>query len=463
MDKRFAWIAPVLVSALLLGGCATPQTSGGGGGPHPSAAGSAAFRQAADLARSGAQLTGQARAENVRKIQQLLQGLDNPTLSKETGALPVGDPLYPYAGKLMADRGLALPRPFDRATAWNFEAAQRPPADRDGYRPPVKLAVLLPLSGPLAVAAAPVRDGLLAGYYGESRRRPEIQFIDTTGTPAGALAAYGKAQQAGADFVVGPLGRDEVGAVFGQPSLPVPLLALNRGSSEPPATAVGFSLAPEDDGIGAADYLFQREHKQVLVIRGQDDNATRAATAFAEHFTELGGNVTQTIAVADAPPDMLAALTAAASQGVDAVFLSIKGSTARVLAPQLAMSGLAGKARVGSSQLTQGTGKAEEDRVLDGIIYPTEAWTARGVEGLPAASSVASTLPTARGGAARLFAFGFDAWQLTAYLEKLSLGANATLRGATGVLSLDGFGNVQRAPAWATFSGGRPTPIAEGG
>src|SRR3546814_12272188 len=62
---------------------------------------------------------------------------------------------------------------------------------------------------------------------------------------------------------------------------------------------------------------------------------------------------------------------------------------------------------------------------------------------------VAGALPTARGGAARLFAFGYDAWLLTAYLEKLALQADGHIEGATGTLRIDGFGNIQRTPAWS--------------
>ena len=90
--------------------------------------------------------------------------------------------------------------------------------------------MLLPLSGQLATAAAPVRDGLLAGYYGENRQRPEVVFYDTAGTPAGAVAAYARAVSEGSDFVVGPLGRDEVTAVYRESALNVPGLALNRAS-----------------------------------------------------------------------------------------------------------------------------------------------------------------------------------------------------------------------------------------
>ena len=53
---------------------------------------------------------------------------------------------------------------------WTFES-DRPAAERDGYRPPRKLAVLLPMSGSLATAAAPVRDGERYRPARSARRR----------------------------------------------------------------------------------------------------------------------------------------------------------------------------------------------------------------------------------------------------------------------------------------------------
>lgn len=459
MDKRFGRIFPLLLLAALFAGCATTQVSG----PSKQDPASAAFASAAQLAHQHATLTGKAKTDNAREIDRLLAALDNTTLTRDAAALPVGDPLYAFAGQALLNRGLPLPRPFDRGEQWRFDLNDRPAADRDGYRPPVKLAVLLPLSGNLATAAAPVRDGLLAGYYGERRRRPEIQFYDTTGTAAGATAAYARATAEGADFVVGPLGRDEVSALFQQPELATPMLVLNRGTVAPPDGKAGFSLAPEDDGIAAAEYMLARERKTALIIEGSDDNGRRASQAFRERFAERGGRVTRVISVPEAPGDLSAVLATASQEGADAVFLAVRGSTARALTPQLALAGLGGKTRVGTSQLTSGTGKPEEDMALDGIAFPTEAWTSRGVPALPAASVTGERVPTARGPAARLFAFGYDAWLLTAYLEKLATGINTDLQGATGRLQLDGFGNVVRTPSWSTFAGGRPAPIADGG
>ena len=127
----------------------------------------------------------------------------------------------------------ATPEPVDqRAQRWQFDAGMRPPADRDGYRPPIKLAVLLPLTGSLATPAKPVRDGLLAGYYAESRRRPELVFYDTGSTSGGAGAAYAKAVAEGADQVLGPLGRDEIDAVYRGVQASAPVIALNRSTAE---------------------------------------------------------------------------------------------------------------------------------------------------------------------------------------------------------------------------------------
>ena len=416
------------------------------------------FAAAAERARAHAGLAGTARSENQAAISGLLGTLDDATLRSRAAALPANDPLYNFAGRALIARGLPLPRPFDRDGAAQFDTSKRPPAMSDGYRPPAKMAVLLPLSGRLATAAQPVRDGLLAAYYGESRRRPEINFFDTAGTPAGALAAYDKAVASGVDFVVGPLGRDEVDAVYGRQPLQVPVLALNRGKDAPPAGSAGFSLAPEDDGIVAAEYLRGRERNRTLVVSSNDDTGRRAAAAFAQRFAQRGGQVAATVAVVDAVGDISAQVRNAGQ--IDAVFLAVRAPQARLLAPQLALAGAGGATRVGTSQLTTGSGKVEEDVALDGIIYPNEAWNVRSVSGLPSAAQVGQTLPSARGAAGRLFAFGADAWKISAYLEKLS--NEGGLDGATGTLYLDSNGNILRQPAWSTFSGGRPMPIVGG-
>ena len=445
-----------VLAALVLGlvaGCGTVATRTAPA-PEPVVQ-SPVIAEASQLARDAAGQAGTERTRTEARIDTLLSQLDDETLAREAAAMPEGDPLYNYAGRALLRRGLPLPRPFDRVQ-WQFDAGNRPPADSDGYRPPMRLAVLLPLSGDLATAASPVRDGLLAGYYGERRRRPEITFIDTHGTAGGTLSAYDRAVAGGHDFVVGPLGRDEVDALFGRGTLQVPVLALNRGTVAPPAGNASFALSPEDEGAAAADYLLDRGARRVLAVGGESDTQQRAIASLRERLAERGGVVTDV--VGSRTEDF--SVFAQKEGGVDAVFLAVRGEDAHGVVPKLAMAGLAGKPRVATSQLLSGTGNAEEDSVLDGIAFPTIAWNNRSIRGLPGVESAAATLPTAKGGGARLFAFGFDAWLLTAYLEHLALGADGRVDGATGTLRIDGFGQVQRTPAWSTFIGGRQVPLA---
>lgn len=464
MPFRSTWLATPLLLALLLAtlavaGCATTSVHAPAvARPDP------AFAEARALAAGLATLPAAERQATSARIDRLVARLDDAALARNAAALPAGDPLYDFAGRALITRGLPLPRPFDRNRAGS---ATRPPAESDGYRPPLHLAVLLPLTGPLATAAVPVRDGLLAGYFAERRRRPDLTFYDTAG---GVATAYSRAAAAGADFIVGPLGRDEVGRLFGPGKLDVPVLALNRGSVAPPAGSASFSLAPEDDGIAAAEYLVAHKALRVLVLADGDDGMRRAIAAFREQYQQRGGQVIAELAIAATPGDMGAALARAAqsaggteSTAVDAVFLAVRASQARALAPQLAAAGLGGKVRVATSQLAAATARDTADHALDGIAFPSDAWTVRNIPGLPSADSAASLLASARGPAQRLFAFGYDAWLLAAYLDRLAADPNASVPGATGRLRLDGFGNVVRTPAWTAWIGDVATTIGDAG
>jgi outer membrane PBP1 activator LpoA protein len=345
---------------------------------------------------------------------------------------------------------------------WRF-SDDRPAAERDGYRPPARLAVLLPLTGQLATAGGSVRDGLLAGYSGERRQRPELVFYDTAGTAAGALAAYVRALSDGADQILGPLGREEITALL-QRSSTVPLLALNSADAPLPINVASFSLSPEGEGAAIADYLAARNASRVLVLSNGDDNAVRAIDTLRARLETAGGSIVDTVAVVgDNPGDLTDRFRASAARegGIDATVLALRGSQARLVTPQLSAAGLGQRLRIATSQITSGTGKAEEDRALDGIVFPGEAWIVAGATALPAAASLAGELPTARGPAARLFAFGYDAWLLSGWLQHLATHPDATLAGATGTLRLDAEGNVARTPAWAIWSNG--TAVAQPG
>lgn len=401
-----------------------------------------------------------ARMAQGREIDRLLAALPDTTLAERSAALPAGHPLYPYAGRALTRRGLPLPRPYARAGLPDAETL--PPAERDGYRPPLRISVLLPLSGALAPAGQSVRDGLLAGYFEEARRRPQLRFHDTAKGLDAALAA---AKAGGAQLVIGPLSREEVAAVFERSDIGIPVLALNRAAAPPPSGSATFALAPDDEGAAAADRLLDRGLRRVIVITQTDDTAQRGLQGFRERLQTRGGEIAAEVQLSESNPDYMPALQQAITQAggnpPQALFLTLKAGPARLLAAQLELAGLAELPRVATSLILSG-GNPRMDSELDGIEFPELPWLLGLRSALPEPEGLGRRLPTAQGGGARLFAFGLDAWRLAAYLEHLGRHPDEVIFGATGELRLDGFGIVSREPEWAVFSGGRPRPALDG-
>jgi outer membrane PBP1 activator LpoA protein len=350
---------------------------------------------------------------------------------------------------VVRDAGPATPVRNDRANTLDF-----PPGDEDGYRPPAQLALLLPMTGTLAPAGASVRDGFLAAYYGETRRRPVVKFYDTHGTGGGAQAAAARAISEGAQMLVGPLGREEVNAISLPADKRLPWIALNRGTRAPGVGQSSFALVPEEEGMAVAERLLDRKLTRVLVFANRGDNATRSVAAFKRTLMAGGGSVVAEIPVSGEIGDVSAQIAALQSGATpaQAVFLVLEAGQARAVAAQLKTSAAASLPRIATALILSGA-NARADIELDGIEYPESPWLLGQGSGLPMPENV--RVPSARGGGQRLFAFGADAWKLAAYFEHLYNDPSASVRGATGLLQIDIAGPVHRTPGWAVFSGGR--------
>jgi outer membrane PBP1 activator LpoA protein len=276
------------------------------------------------------------------------------------------------------------------------------------------------------------------------------------GTGNGAQAALSKAIEEGAQMIVGPLSRDEVNAIYDQSGSRLPMITLNRGSKLPPAGTTSFALLPDEEGEAVANRLANRGLNTVLVFSSRSDNSQRAVQAFGETLRKHGGTVLAEIPVAGETADLAKQLDAMAKgpTAPTAVFLALEANHARVIAAQLRASELAKLPRIATSLILTG-GNARADTELDGIEYPELPWLLDQSLNLPDAATLAKSLPSARGPSQRLFAFGADAWKLSAYFQRLYDDPSFSIHGNTGVLSIEVAGPVQRIPSWAVFSGGR--------
>lgn len=407
------------------------------------------------------------RAENAQAIASLLGQMRPAELQRASAALRRGEPLYDYAARQLRSLGLAMPSSSGAAIASPEQRARR-------------IALLLPRTGPLAAAGEAVRDGFMAGYYADAGERPEVVLYDAGDSVEQNLEAFRAASADGAERIVGPLSRESVTALFEMGTLQVPVLALNRGTVTPPPGSQSFALSPEDEGVVAAERLLALGYRRILVANGGDEHARRVLAALLPTFARGGGSVVTELQLPEGSPDYSAeirrAIAAAGTRApdptlttpdrsgavlvdIDAIYLALRFEQARLLVPQLRSAGIFDRPLLASSQIRGADAGARPERDFDGIEFTELPWLlgASG-PGLPAQDE-ARRLSTAQGASARLFAFGLDAYRVLAALPALARMPGSAIEGASGSLSLDEFGQIQRRPGWGRFQGGRAQRI----
>lgn len=429
------------------------------------------FVAAREYARLDALLEGQERRENSRRIRTLLGAVGDQPLRRAAATLAAGDPLRPFAARALSSRGVSLP---DSLRDEGVRRADRFAAPTAGAR----VALLLPLSGPLRAAAVPVRDGFLAARFAAGDGAPDIMLIDAGESPESAVAGYRQAVEAGAYQVVGPLSRNAVALLFAERDLPVPVLALNRSPGALPPGHLSFALSPEDEAMAAARLLAQRGLVRVVTVGGRDELAQRTLEAFRSRHLQAGGEVladitlppsgvdfkreiSSALAGAGLPTSAPVDLSIPHNPGFDAVFLAVRPEQARLLVPQLKLAGLLGLPMIGTSMLHAVDDASRQDRELDGIEFTELPWVIEDRPGLPSRASLRPHLDSSGAAAARLFAFGLDAWRLLVDQDSLG-GASLPLAGATGELSIDAFGDARSQPVIARFRGGQARYLESG-
>ena len=137
------------------------------------------------------------------------------------------------------------------------------------------------------------------------------------------------------------------------------------------------------------------------------------------------------------------------------IFLAANFAQGRSIRPQLRFH-FAGDIPVyASSRIFSGKPNQAADQDLNGVRFPVTPYQ------LSIDSS--NTLPpltSLRGGSfAALYALGRDAWHLLPWLGLMRDDAEFRMQGDAGYYRSDQAGKLQREPAFAIFSGGRPEAI----
>ena len=348
---------------------------------------------------------------------------------------------------------------------------------------PSQIALLLPLNSRYQGEAEAFRSGALFMHESDNHPdQPTIKLYDTGLVHQEIRAIYEKAIAEGADFIIGPLGRQAIDQLVSDKRFPVPTLLI--GSPTNPALAspnvYQLGMAPEQDGVQLARRAYATGHRRALIIFAASDWGRRVSTAASNDWARLGGKIVAQTAVPVTSDhfthairrlfhlDHSAARAAALKkvlthrlpfkaiprrrQDVDVIFLFCSRSQAQVINPQIDFLYGHDLPVFSTSHLYHGTQDRLIDLDLDGIILGDMPWIL-GSNGPRAFRAGGTNNPNTYRGTPldRLFALGMDAYALSSRITALRTIPEARYAGFSGQLSSDGNGVVRRKLMWAQF------------
>jgi outer membrane PBP1 activator LpoA protein len=352
---------------------------------------------------------------------------------------------------------------------------------------PGRIAVLLPLSGKQQAFGEAIRDGFLAAHFsvGDAATRPDARFYDTATN--GISAAYQQAILGGAEFVIGPLLKSEVGSLAAVQSA-IPILALNFGPEDMtyPARFYQFALAPEDEARAVANRAADGQLFNAVALVPESAWGDRVLGAFQEELELRGGTLlaartyaADTTDFADVIRDVLLLdesydrrrriasnigkeleFEPRRRQDVDLVFMAANSATAKLLRPQLRFHYAGDIPTFATSAVYTPGSAANED--INGIVFPDIPWLLQPSQPVAADKLVLQDYwgrsATQLG---RFYALGYDAFHLTAQLNSSEQVQRVIMPGMTGEVWLDTDGRLHRRLAWAKIESGNPRTLVE--
>jgi uncharacterized protein len=283
-----------------------------------------------------------------------------------------------------------------------------------------KVALLLPLENPAyAAVAEALRGGFLAANATTSSAI-EIQVYSSPGGKDQIGQSYQLALQEGAQYIVGPLLREEVSALATSDMVTVTTLALNQSDGKPADKMIVFGRALEAEARQVAGIGRRLGMQSALVVMADTPLAKRMADAFVDEWKAQQG--TLNLALTFSADTNLAELKAQAStHSADMIFLAANVEQARQVRPYLDQA----IPTFGISHLYDGDAGNPLNLVLDTVHFVDMPWLIE-----PAAAQFApyrqAALKFPGGEMQRWFGLGVDAWNL------LSGGVGTPLQGLTG-------------------------------
>jgi ABC-type branched-subunit amino acid transport system substrate-binding protein len=201
------------------------------------------------------------------------------------------------AGAGLAVFGLGLAACSSTEEARPRPAVARPQAPSEGKLPagaPVKVAILLPLSGERAGLGRAMQRAAEMAVLEQGARNMQLITFDTRGTAEGAAVAADQALQQDAKLILGPVFAAEVSAVRERAGGKVNVIAFSNDAAVAGngVYLLSFSLKQQLENV--IGYASRNGRKRIGVIGPADEYGTQVASLARDVAAKNGAEVTRT-------------------------------------------------------------------------------------------------------------------------------------------------------------------------
>ena len=348
------------------------------------------------------------------------------------------------------------------------------------------IALILPISSEYANAAIAFQEGFKSHLDDQKETlEPLITVYDFGDNPDQAEKKYNQAIINGADFIVGPLGREAVNTLANRVALTVPTLLIGKDKANVRSNVFSLDLSRKAEAKSIVTHARKRGLHTALFLYS-NGREYRDATQEAEAtWSTLGGAVADRAIIPSNVSDYselisrllgldaskkrinaleqiigspsITGLDTRIRPDLDVIFMFTDKATARILKPQLDFH-KAGRLPIYALNIVfSGQPDVMKDLDLEGVMFSEMPSMLDHYKSSDHADPmVVTNTEQSRPATNRFKALGADSYQISCFL----LGANDKLKlkinGASGILTLNENNLIQRKPSWVFFKNGRP-------
>ena len=350
---------------------------------------------------------------------------------------------------------------------------------------PKNIAILLPLSGSQLKAGLAAQQGILAAY--NNAPESHLNFIDTNKVDWSSLAEH--LTTLNIDHIIGPLLKPNVelflDASAEHQALQIPTLLLNVPSSKQILSnnQAALSMRPEDEAVQAATTLSQHNYHQPIILSHQDRVSKRIAIAFRQQWLKSTGNEVDIVYFnqgKEMQASLKQSLDVTASQtrikqlnsrlkhnikseprnrrDIDMIYLVGSAAQTRLIKPYIDVniSPFADIIPVYASSRSHSNfsdkNHTSSTNDLKGLIFTQIPWLLESKQRNKQLNALSNKLwPKRTDSLSKIFAMGFDSFNLLGKLSLMKQASYIRHFGQTGVLKLNNSNIITRSLIWGEY------------